>query len=496
MTRCGLWATAISILLLAGSLGLAAGQPVGPRAVGFVATRGEVWVDRQATPSGTAVFAGDTVTTGRASAVEVHLHSGATAALSENGELTLAPDQSGSAFRLTHGTMEVRSASPQAARIQLQNATVIIEPEAGFPALCRVASAGRLANVYAGRGRIAIHSQGAQVRLLPGQSMRLENGIPQIAGQSAGKVTNAIPDETVQHPGEPSQNPLKVNDGVVWEDLVRTLGAGRVRIALEDGSIINIGARSIMRITKHDVQSQQTTLELQLGKLRGQVVKLAKPGASFQVKTKTAVIGVVGTIFLVEALPDLTRVRCLEGMVSVKSISPAIAGETVLHAGEQTNVGLGQAPDPSSPSMQAEVTDELNLTNAGELPSTELARLGEIRYVARVRPPLPRPSQAAGTGGQATGTGVSVTSALPLNAAGLGAGAAAAGASGVAVSRAGGAKDAAAGATTAANQAASASQSAASAATAAGNAGTAFSNGIDQFIQSISPGGPGCGCLP
>ena len=475
--------SALLFLLSMSTLGWAAGRPTTSRAVGYLATRGEVRVGGHAALSGTTVFAGDVISTGRNSSVEVRLQSGTIATLNENGELALDTDSA--ALRLSQGVVTVRNAGDQQARLLLPNATVVMQSEEGFPALCRVAASGRVAQIFADRGRVEVRGRGQARLLLPGKSLRLEAGMPQAAGQPAGKVANAIPDETLQHSGQAAQAPLKVHDGVLWEDTVRTLGNGRVRIALEDGSLINIGARSVMRITKHDAESQQTEIELQLGKLRGQVVKLSKPGASFQVKTNTAVIGVVGTILIIDALPKLTHVRCLEGMVNVKNLNPAIAGETTLHAGEQTHVGAGQAPAPAAPSPPAEISSDLNLTNAGETPSPQFARFGEMGHLQRPIPPT-------GAAGQATGTGVS-GGITGLNAVGTVAAGVSTGLAGVGVVKAGSAKDAA---NAAANTAGQAQDAANDAATSASNTATAFGTGVSTFIQSISPGGPGCACLP
>src|SRR5713226_1506396 len=103
----------------------------------------------------------------------------------------------------------------------------------------------------------------------------------QAAGQLAGKVNAAIPDDVVQRLGQGQEIQLNLSDSVNWEDVVRTLQMGRVRIALLDGSFLNVGARSVMRVTRHDPQSQQTAIELSLGKMRAEVVKLSQPGSSF-----------------------------------------------------------------------------------------------------------------------------------------------------------------------------------------------------------------------
>ena len=487
----GVWAT-LTVLLLTGLPAFAAGRPNDSRPVGYLAVSGKVWVDRQPAPTGTAVFAGDRIATGEASAAELRLPSGASATLSENGELTLAPAAGSPAFRLNRGAVAVRNPAGLAARVEVPGATVVVQGESGFPALCRIASAGKAVNVIADRGRVEVHGQGAPRLLRPGKSLRLEAGMPQVAGQTAGKVSNQIPRGTVQHPGQTVQVALNVSDSVVWEDVVRTLANGRLRIALLDGTILNVGARSMMKIVKHDAQSQQTEIELQLGKLRGQVVKLGKPGASFQIKTNTAVIGVVGTILTVTATRNSTHVRCLEGTVSVRNINPAIPGEARLGPGQQTDVGRGQPPSGVTPSAPTEVAQDLNLTNAGEVPTPEFARFGEIGRTALA---AGAGGQAAGAGGQAAGTGAGVSSSA-LNAAGLASGVLSASVSGVAVSRAGDARNQAAEANATASQAAAAGQSAADAAAAAGDAATAFGNGVQEFIQQISPGGGGCRCLP
>ena len=115
----------------------------------------------------------------------------------------------------------------------------------------------------------------------------------------------------MQRLGKGPEIELKISDPVNWEDLLRTMRAGRLRIAMLDGSVLNIGARSVMRIVKHDPQSQQTQIELQLGRLRGEVTKITQPGGSFQVRTQTAVMGVVGSIFLMNALRDMTEITCM-----------------------------------------------------------------------------------------------------------------------------------------------------------------------------------------
>ena len=269
---------------------LAAGRPSKGQALGYVTSQGEVRVDRQAVPSGTSVFAGDVITTGSGAVASVKLVWGAQATLGENGEMSVGSGDSAAPLKLARGAMALRHAGSGAAHVGVGASTIVMGGEPGFPAICRVAYAGGVTHIFADRGRVEVRRKGFFRLVLPGKTFRLEAGMPQAAGQVAGKVTNAIPQGTVQHPGQSNQIDLKVSDPVVWQDTVRTLNTGRVRIGLNDGSILNVGVRSTMRIVRHDAESQQTEIEMQLGKLRGQVVKLSKPGSSFQVKTQTAVI--------------------------------------------------------------------------------------------------------------------------------------------------------------------------------------------------------------
>jgi ferric-dicitrate binding protein FerR (iron transport regulator) len=477
------------VVLWASAIGLAAGRPSKLRPVGYVATQGEVRVGRHPAPSGTAVFAGDVITTGTGSIAGVNFFSGAAATLSENGEFSIRTDASAPYVRLARGTMALRNAGRESAEVGVPGATVVVRGQAGFPAICRIAFAGRAASVWADRGHVEVRTRGASRLVLPGKSYRFEAGMPQAAGQTAGKVTNAIPQETVQHPGQTAHVPLNMNDNVVWEDTVRTLGTGRVRISLSDGSVLNVGARSTMKIVRHDAQSEQTEIEMQLGKLRGQVVKITKPGGSFQVRTNTAVIGVVGTIFLIDIVRNITRVMCLEGALNVRNINPNVPGERTLRSGEQTSVQAGQAPGAVTPTSPTQITEELNVTNAGEVPSPELTKFGEFRHPGGVAPSAPGPSAPPVAPGLQVGT-------TAIHAASAGASGLSAVLAGVAIKKASDATDEAENARATAGEAADAADSATGAATDAANAATGLSNGVQTVIDELSPGGGGCGCLP
>ena len=475
LTVGALWATAVLF---------AAGRPSKHQPLGYVTSQGDVRVDRQAVPSGTSVFAGDVITTGTGSVASVKLVSGAQATLGENGEMTVATGEFADPIRLNRGAIALRNEGDGAAHVGVGASTVVIKGEQGFPAICRVAFSGGVPSVFADRGRVEVRRKGNSRLVLPGKTYRIEAGMPQAAGQPAGKITNLIPQGTVQHPAQTSQLNLKVSDAVVWEDTVRTLGTGRVRIGLTDGSVLNVGVRSTMRIVKHDTQSQQTEIEMQLGKLRGQVVKLSKPGSSFQVKTQTAVIGVVGTIFVVTASARNTNILCIEGRVNVKNSDPKVPGDKKLGPGEQTNVPAGQPPTPPVPSGPSDAANELNATNAGEVPSPELGKFGEFKFPGGTTPPPPGVPPAA----------PSAISALHIGS--LAAAGASAVVGGVAVAQTSNAQSQTEAAAAEAAKAGLAADEAAAAAADAANAANSFTEGVQNYLDSLSPGGGGCGCLP
>jgi len=129
--------------------------------------------------------------------------------------------------------------------------------------------------------------------------------------QTAGSVKAIIPDASR------NAQPLAVNATLEWNDLLQTSAKGRVRAQLTDGSYLSLGSNSELRVVQHDAAAQQTSLELNYGKLRSQVVKITQPGGKYEVKTPNAVIGVIGTYFYVSYVNGKTTVICYEGTLSV-----------------------------------------------------------------------------------------------------------------------------------------------------------------------------------
>ena len=89
-------------------------------------------------------------------------------------------------------------------------------------------------------------------------------------------------------------------------DTVMTPGYGRVRFKLNDGSILSLAAGTKLKLTRsvydHKKKRRSSFLQMAFGKARFFVVKmLAFKRSEFRVKTPTAVCGVRGSDFILEA---------------------------------------------------------------------------------------------------------------------------------------------------------------------------------------------------
>jgi ferric-dicitrate binding protein FerR (iron transport regulator) len=475
------------------SSGMNAADHPAARALGLMTVSGSVSVDRLPVLPSTVVFTGDTVTTSEGSAAVVRLRSGVTLALNENSELELPRDADSNEMKIRRGVLTINNPEQKAARVEVLGTSVVVQGRAGLPAICRISASGNRAEVIADRGDLEILGRGRPIHLAQGKFARLEAGAspgaPQ-AARKAGTVSGAIPAETVQHQGQGQEVPLKINDPVDWQDVVQTQNTGRVRISLLDGSVLNVGARSVMRIVEHNPQTQQTQVELTLGKMRSQVVKLTKSGSSFQVKTNTAVIGVVGTIFVVEAEKDSTRVSCIEGKVAVQNINPAVQGQVQLGPGQTTVVAEGAAPTAASAANAAELQTAIQRTEippgagagttGGQVPPGGGGQAGGAVSRGAV-PGISGGGTAAGGGAASGASGAGTTITIGTSAA-----AAAGGVSAVAgITALSKANDA----SNATDQANSALQDA----TAAANAAT---TAITQSQQSNPSASTPCGCGP
>jgi hypothetical protein len=173
----------------------------------------------------------------------------------------------------------------------------------------------------------------------------------------AGEIRALVPTGHIVRVGAPEEMAQR-NSPIYWQDLLRTERGGRVRVGLLDGSILNVGSESSLRVVQHDPAAQETQLELVYGRVRATAVRVARPGGKFEVRTPVGVAGVVGTGFSVLAAADFTMVLCFLDLVRVRNADAGVPGEVILHAGEFTRVVKGQPPTPAAAASPDQLREE------------------------------------------------------------------------------------------------------------------------------------------
>ena len=162
---------------------------------------------------------------------------------------------------------------------------------------------------------------------------------------------------------------LKPGDAVhVGETLEVAVGA-KLKLRMNDGSIIAIASGSRLTVTDYRVgnggDSRDATLSLGVGLLRA-VVSMLKGAPHFEVDTATGVAAVRSTDWFIEAQPGSTQVGVLEGRVSLKSL--ATGKEIVIPARWGARVEAGRDPVPARVWTEAEFDDFIRRTNLDSVP--------------------------------------------------------------------------------------------------------------------------------
>jgi ferric-dicitrate binding protein FerR (iron transport regulator) len=152
----------------------------------------------------------------------------------------------------------------------------------------------------------------------------------------------------------------EVSSGVFWNDELRSGSTGRAHITLKDGSQLNLGSDSNLRIVQHDAQAQQTSLDLLMGRVRGKITKLSRPNAKFEIHTPVGVAGLVGTDLSLLVTNDFTELMVFEGTVRFIILN----GQPItVTAGNKIRVSKAGAVDGPLPFAAQEAQTAQNLTD-------------------------------------------------------------------------------------------------------------------------------------
>jgi len=354
----------ITILLVAGANAVHGAGP-DTQWLGVLWTKGGVSVGNARVSSGTTVLPGDVITTSPGASAWIRFRSPASTILLADTEVTLLASDSAPSFLLRRGTVVVDEKAAAPVQIAVPGGFVLVKGDPQTGAECEIASLDNGATVSVKRGLAEMHGQGAPVILNSGQSGRVEAN-PQGGQPIAGRINKVIPQGQIHREGTPQELPLALNQVINWNDLVRTLQTGRAQILLLDGSTLNVGARSEIKVIKHDPQAQQTQLELTVGKVEANVQKITAPGGKFELRTKSAVIGTIDTSFAAESDGNQTRVCGVQGTTLVQSSDPNITKSVKLHKNECTIILFGGAPaDPVfDPAQVASMLGQTNVVGA------------------------------------------------------------------------------------------------------------------------------------
>jgi ferric-dicitrate binding protein FerR (iron transport regulator) len=175
----------------------------------------------------------------------------------------------------------------------------------------------------------------------------------------AGKATRVVPRVELTHGRTHTQ--LNEKDAVSENDRIHTEANGRPRVVLSDGSILNVGSDSQMTIKAAagaGPAAGPATVELAFGKLRAEINKRVSGGTAFEVRTSTAVCGVLGTTLFVEQTKEFSHVINLSpadsgSQVKVTSSNRRLKKYVTLNPGQGTLVYKGKAP--SDPHVMGQV---------------------------------------------------------------------------------------------------------------------------------------------
>src|SRR6266849_4586293 len=192
--------------------------------------------------------------------------------------------------------------------------------------------------------------------------------LPDTSGQRAGEVSRVIPAVSLVR-GAKSMN-ASAKTPVDWQDVLNTQANARARVALDDGSVLNVGSDSSVKVTKHDAGAQQTDLEVSFGKMRTQAQKISKPDGKFEVHTPAGVAGVVGTDFFVGYENNMMTVIVFEGQVKVCNL----AGVCVfVKPGQFSTVRKDDSSGPAAPGQAtlSMMTEAVNNTLLEKGPGIE-----------------------------------------------------------------------------------------------------------------------------
>jgi hypothetical protein len=178
-------------------------------------------------------------------------------------------------------------------------------------------------------------------------------------GESIGRVTMLEGRATVRRDGSSTPQPLRVQSPVYQQDAIRTGAASKLQVTFVDDTVVNLGEKSTLEITRFVYSPQQQTqtslLTIPAGVFRA-IAKKLLPQSAFEVTTPTAIAAIRGTDFMGEVTPETSSFVVLEGSVALFSIRTILHGIVALTEGLGSTISRDQLP--STPNKWGEARIE------------------------------------------------------------------------------------------------------------------------------------------
>ncbi len=139
----------------------------------------------------------------------------------------------------------------------------------------------------------------------------------------------------------------KNGSAIEKSDVIVTGKAGNAQIKFNDGTVITIGIRSTFKIEDYfnDNKAPRAKFKFLRGTFKSITGKIGHIAPkNFKLQTRTATIGIRGTVVLGKTTPKGDIIACLSGLIAVKTIG--IPKSVVVKPGHFTGVKPGTPPSP------------------------------------------------------------------------------------------------------------------------------------------------------
>ncbi|GEM_PF-5209827 len=375
--------------------------------VGTARLAGPVTVNGRTVTSTALVTSGDRVETGAGGVMVLSLSSTDRLILGEHSSINLRTTAEGVTAEVNIGRMQVNTTHQRLHEVRLTDEGIAINAEPGQPREYMVTRLANASYVAAKRGSLRMVDEGyGDSETIPEGMVGTARTVPTHidppdpqrtqpvstgSGARAGSITALNPKGYIQRTN--SREEAAKGKDIFLNDKVNTEAAGRMRMVLADGSILNLGSGSSMTIQDHNASTRNSTIELASGRIRAQVRGMVNPsGQEWQIKTNTAICGVLGTDFFVETDGTKTRLVVFEGKVKftplVRGLVAAASSAVTVIAGQTSSAVAGAVASPvasgASASSAAAATSIAGqgATSAGTAAATSAARIGVVTAAA------------------------------------------------------------------------------------------------------------------